>query len=159
MDQVKSLTQAYSQAPWRKQLQLIVGFAIFGIMAALIAYVYLSVSAQAVAAGNDIQQMQVDIQNMQRTNSDLESQLAQVTSQQAMEERARSMGFKPVEAGEIVYLQVSGYSDRPEANLAPPPGPTVVNSHVLSPAYEESLLEWLRDNVLRPSGLLNSEVP
>ncbi len=159
MDQVKSLKQAYSQAPWRKQLQLIVGFAIFGVLVALVAYVYLSVSAQAVAAGNEIQIMQSDIQNMQRTNSDLESQLAQVTSSQAMEERARALGFRPVEAGEIVYLQVSGYTNRPEANLAPPPGPTVVNSTVLSPAYEESLLEWLRDNVLRPSGLLNSEVP
>ncbi len=158
MDQVKTLTQAYSQAPWRKQLQLIVGFAIFGVMVALVAGVYLNVSARAVAAGNEIQIMQNDIQNMQRANSDLESQLAQVTSTKVMEDRARAMGFRPIKPEEIVYLQVSGYTNRQEANLAPPPGPMVVNSATLSPAYQESLLEWLRDNVLRPSGLLNPEV-
>jgi cell division protein FtsL len=158
MDQVKSLTQAYTQAPWRKQLQLIVGFAIFGVMVALIAGVYLNVSARAVAAGNEIQIMQNDIQNMQRMNSDLESQLAQVTSTKVMEDRARALGFRPIKPEEIVYLQVSGYTNRQEANLAPPPGPTVVTSPMLSPAYQESLLEWLRDNVLRPSGLLNPEV-
>lgn len=159
MDQVKSITQAYSQAPWRKQLQLIVGFAIFGVIVAFVAGVYLNVSARAVAAGNEIQQMQDSILIMERTNADLESQLAQVTSTKAMEDRAQAIGFRPVEPGEIVYLQVSGYYNRQEANLAPPPGPTIVTSPALSPAYQESLLEWLRDNVLRPSGLLNSEVP
>ncbi len=41
MDGVRQLTQAYSQAPWRKQLQILGLFLLVVVLAALVAGIYL----------------------------------------------------------------------------------------------------------------------
>ncbi len=46
MERVYGLTQAYSQAPWRKQLQLIGIFLVVLVFFALVAGIYLSVTAR-----------------------------------------------------------------------------------------------------------------
>jgi cell division protein FtsL len=89
MREAEQLILAYAQAPWRKQLQLIGLFSLALVMVALIASLYLIVSAQAATRGREIQSMQYDIQEMQRQNADLESQLASLTTAARLEERAR----------------------------------------------------------------------
>jgi hypothetical protein len=159
MESVKKLSQAYSQAPWRYQLQVIVSFLLFLVICALIAGVYLSVSAQTVTVGHEIQEMRRIIERLERSNADLESSLAFQTSRTVMEARAREAGFRPVNASEIVYLQVPGYVSRSEAALAPPPGLVIVEEVTLSPVFSESLIDWLVENVWNPSGLLTEVLP
>jgi hypothetical protein len=53
MDRVQSLTQAYSQAPWRKQMQIIGLFLLVLVLTALVG-IYLSVTARAAAVGRDL---------------------------------------------------------------------------------------------------------
>lgn len=159
MNSVKQFTQAYSQAPWRKQLQLIFVFLMILAFVALIAGAYLNVTALAVKMGSEIQRMQVDIDQIERQNADLDSELAYLTSATTMQQRARDMGFKPVSSEKIVYLKVNGYPGRQEASLAPPPGPTLVQAPILSPVYTESLVDWFKDNVLKPSGILSEVHP
>jgi hypothetical protein len=159
MESVKRLRQAYSQAPWRHQLQVIVSFLLFLVISALVAGVYLSVSAQTVAVGHEIQEMRRIIERVERTNADLESNLARLTSRTVMEARAREMGFRPLEQKEIVYLEVPGYQSRSEAVLAPPPGLVIVDEVILSPAFTESLVDWLVEHVWNPTGLLAEVLP
>jgi hypothetical protein len=159
MENVKRLRQAYSQAPWRHQLQVIVSFLLFLVIAALIAGVYLSVSAQTVAVGHEIQEMRRIIERLERGNADLESSLAHLTSRTVMEVRARELGFRPVQQKEIVYLEVPGYITRGEVMLAPPPGLVIINEVTLSPAFTESLVDWLVENVWTPNGLFSEVMP
>jgi cell division protein FtsB len=159
MESVKRLTQAYSQAPWRYQLQVIVSFLLFLVIFALIAVVYLSVSAQTVAVGHEIQDMRRTIERMERSNADLESSLAYLTSRSVMETRAREAGFRPVKTDQIVYLQVPGYNSRSEAVLAPPPGFAYIEEVTLSPVFSESLIDWLVENVWNPAGFLAEVLP
>jgi cell division protein FtsL len=159
MESVKRLRQAYSQAPWRHQLQVIVSFLLFLVIVALVAGVYLSVSAQTVAVGHEIQEMRRIVERVERSNADLESTLAHLTSRSVMEARAREMGFRPVQQAEIVYLEVPGYLVRGEAVLAPPPGLVVVEEITLSPAFTESLVDWVVENIWTPTGLLAEVLP
>jgi hypothetical protein len=158
METVKQLTQAYSITPWRKQLRVIGLFLMGLVMASSVAVVYLGVSARTVAVGSQIQSMMDDIERMRRSNADLETTLAFLTSNSVMEARAREMGFRPARADELVYIEVPGYVSRREAVLAPPPGLQSVETTPFSPDYSESLLDWLRANALR-QGLLGEVQP
>ncbi len=150
MDRAKGLTQAYSQAPWRKQLQVFVVFSIVLVFGALVAGIYLYVTAQSAAVGSHILEMQKEIRNLERVNEDLRAQLALVSSAADMEKRARAMGFQPIDDTESVYVMVPGYINRQPIVLAPAPGPTVSDQNQLPPEYTESLFEWFEKQVLAP---------
>jgi cell division protein FtsL len=154
MEGVIRTTQAYSQAPWRKQLQIAVLFLVCLILVAVVAAVYLNVTAQAVTMGTDIQNMQWNIEQLKRTNDDLQTQLAYLTSDSTMQSRAQKLGFKQVQPDQIIYIKVPGYPGREPAVMAPPAGPAISNAVVMSPEYSQSLLDWFEKNVLQPAGLV-----
>ncbi len=143
MDQLESFARNYSQAPWRKQLQLIALFLLLLVLIALVAGIYLSISARATAVGRDIQAMQTEIEDLNLENEDLQSQLAEILSSSQMESRAKVLGFEPVPPEQIVYLKVPGYSDRRAVILAPSNERNVVNAVSVPPEYTESLVDWL----------------
>ncbi len=154
MDQVYNFTQAYSQAPWRKQLQIIGLFLLALVFVALVAGIYLNVTARAASVGRDIQSLQRQIDEIQDTNADLQSNLAFMTSTSEMERRARDLGFKPVETDQTLFLSVPGYIERQPVVLAPAPGPITVGAPSTPPEFTESLFEWLRKELLRSSFLM-----
>lgn len=158
MYRVQNITQAYSQAPWRKQLQWIGLFMLVLILVAMVAGIYLSVSAQASTAGREIQIMYGEMEDIRRYIEDSKSHLAFLNSNAVMEERAEELGFSSVDADEIFYILVPNYSKPPEAKLAGPPGATMPDSPTLSPEYTESLVDWLSKRVLYPASPLVKEV-
>jgi cell division protein FtsL len=154
MDQVNKLSQAYIQAPWRKQLQLIGIFLLGLIMVAIVAGIYLDVTARAATFGRSIQEMRRKIEALRLSNADLEIQLASMTSASVMENRAYELGFTKIEAGGVVYLEVPGYIQRQPNIKAQPPGPTTSASASLSSEYTQSLFDWLRERVFDPAAPL-----
>jgi cell division protein FtsL len=154
MDNVKRFTQAYYQAPWRKQLQYIVFFLVLLVMGALVAGIYLNVTARAVTVGQEIQVMQNQIDELKRAIADKEISLAILTSTSMMEQRARELGFSPVKPDKITYIMVSGYQEQQEVNLAPTSQKELVSEERLSPAFTISLMEWLQTNIFNPSSVL-----
>lgn len=154
MERVNRFTQAYSQAPWRKQLQVIGLFSLGLIMVALVAGIYLSVTARAATTGRSIQEMRRNIESLKLSNADLEMQLASITSSAEMEKRAIELGFKRIEPGSILYLEAPGFIHRQPTISAKPPAPTVSASSGLSMDYTQSLFDWLRERVLDPAAPL-----
>ncbi len=147
MDQLENITRAYSQAPWRKQWQIIGLVSLILVLIAMIAGVYLNISAQATAVGRDIQSMQATTVAVQRENQDLQSHLALILSSSDMESRARSLGFVPVPPDQIVYLNVPGYAERQSIILAPSNDRAVVGARYMPPEYTESIFEWLSSRI------------
>lgn len=137
------LLHAYKNAPWRVQLQLIGGFSLMVVLAALIAGVYLNVTARAATIGREIQGIEAKILELQRDNADLENQLGMLTSIRTMQQRAENLGFQPVNPAEVMYVTAPGYAGRLSASLAPPPGPVAAASSSLPPEYTQSLFDWL----------------
>ena len=148
MYRVENITQAYTQAPWRKQLQWIGLFMLALIMVAMVAGIYLSVSAQASTAGREIQIMYAEMDDMRRNIENMESEIAYLVSNSEMEKRAEKLNFTPVAAEEIFYILVPGYSKPEQVTLANPSGTAKPITPTISPI---SLIKTLSDDVSQPS--------
>lgn len=138
---------AYSQTPWRKQIQFLGLFSLVIVFVALVAGIYLNVTARASTVGREIQEIQKNIEALQKDNADLQARLAQLNSAGEMENRARSLGFQTVNTEETVYMVVPGYTDRQPVILAPFNSPDLVSAPMLPPQYTESLFVWLKRQV------------
>jgi hypothetical protein len=147
MNHLESFAQTYAQAPWRRQLQLIGLFCLVLVSVALVAGIYLNVSAKASAVGRDIQAMQRENDVLDRDIEDLQSQLAIVLSYTDMQARAQKLGFTPVTEEQTVYLNIPGYTARPALTLVPNNQRTLPSAPVLPPQYTESLFDWAQRNL------------
>lgn len=148
MDSVRSLTQAYSQAPWRKQLKFIVLFLLIVVFSALIAGIYLDVTARAATMGREIQLMQQKIEAIKLVNADLETRLAILLSANQMASRARSLGFELIERDQMDFVVVDGYPGRQPPVLAPSPEPVRAVAAALPSNFTESLFDWVQQEVV-----------
>jgi hypothetical protein len=158
MYRVQSLTQAYAQAPWRKQLQWIGLFLLGLILVAMTAGIYLSVSARTATVGREIQGMFLTMDDVERSIENRETQLAVLLSNSEMEKRAEALGFRPATAEETFYVQIPGYVRPEQASLASLPGHSVPDVPSISEEYTQSLLDWLRKSVFEPAAPLIQEV-
>ncbi|NJN44110.1 MAG: hypothetical protein HC806_04835 [Anaerolineae bacterium] len=104
----QQLIHAYKNAPWRVQLQLIGMFSLAVVVIALIAGLYLNVTARAATIGREIQDMEREILGLQHITADLENQLGLLTSIKTMERRAEDLGFQVINPAEILYVAVPG---------------------------------------------------
>jgi len=148
MDRIENLTQSYTQAPWRKQLRIIGLFFVGLVLIALVAGIYLTVSARAAVVGRDIQRLQEDLEEVEMQIEDLKSGLAVVGSISMLKERATAQGFVPVTVEQIVYLSIPGYAARQPVILATSSERHVVSAQVMPAKYTESLIEWLKRVVI-----------
>jgi cell division protein FtsL len=139
--QATQIIHAYRQAPWRVQRQWVGVFLLFVIGAAMIAALYLDVTARAAIAGREIQETRFEITTIQRSNADLETQLAKLTSTEEMERRAVALGYRPVQPGELDYVAVPGFV-APEPAILMAAEDVTVPDQTLPSEYSQSLLEW-----------------
>ncbi|MDH5606328.1 MAG: hypothetical protein OEY93_05530 [Anaerolineae bacterium] len=139
--------QAYRQAPWRKQLQLIGLFSATLAMLTLIAGTYLNVAARTATIGREVQRQQRDIRLVEQRIVNLESLLAEQTSARVMAKRAEKLGYFTLNTEVAIYLVVPGYSGRKTAVLAPPDPKSFPMQTQLPAAYTQSLVDWLRQQV------------
>ena len=150
MIQATHLRHAYRQAPWRIQRQWAGLFLLFLLVLAMVSALYLDVTANAAIAGREIQQLRVATTDTQRMNSDMETRLAVLLATRNMEVRARALGFRPSEAGEIHYLLVPGYAQAAGVRLEKIAPPTVA-APGLPTKYTESLIDWLAAFLSNPT--------
>lgn len=144
--QATQIIHAYRQAPWRIQRQWIGAFLLAVICAAMVAALYLDVTARTAVAGREIQEMRIVITTVQRENADLETQLADMTSTEAMQRRALELGYRPVLPGELDYVAVPGFVT-PEPDILLEAKDTSPRIESLPSEYTQSLLEWLDDRI------------
>lgn len=143
MKNIKDLSQIVQkarQAPWRVQRQWI-GLILLGtVLIAMVAAVYLNVTARATVYGREIMNMTAEMDKNKRRNSDLNTQLASLTSEENMRERAIALGFQPVTADDVTYITVPGYTGDKAVNLSTltsSPKPSILRSE-----YYETLFDW-----------------
>ncbi|MDA1329975.1 MAG: hypothetical protein DWG76_03575 [Chloroflexi bacterium] len=142
MSRTKRLIQAYRQAPWRKQVQL-VGFIVAGVaIVALIAGIYLDVTARAATMGRAVQSLQGAREDLEQNLEDLETELAYLNSVATMHARAEKLGFQELSSSLVTYLPVSGYEGRADAQLAPNLASQFSTGSRLPTAYTQSLFDW-----------------
>jgi hypothetical protein len=140
--QATQIIHAYKQAPWRVQRQYVGAFLLAVIGMAMIAALYLDVTARAAVAGREIQELRFNTATIQRANADLETQLAKMTSTTEMERRALELGYRPVKPGELDYVPVPGFVP-PEPAILLAADDIAPQSQALPIEYTQSLIEWM----------------
>ena len=144
--QATQIIHAYRQAPWRVQRQWVGVFLLAVIGAAMVAALYLDVTARTAVTGREIQEMRVQITTIQRENADLETQLADLTSTAAMQQRAERLGYRRVQPGELDYVAVPGFVP-PEPAILLAAVDATPQTNALPVEYTESLLEWFDERI------------
>jgi len=140
MDKIKNLFQTYRQAIWRTQRQWIGLALILVVISVMIAATYLSITARTALTGRSIQDLREEISANELVNADLETQYANFTSANVVEQRARALGFRPAEPNELIYINVPGYTPKPDFKPAATGQDPASNQP--NPEYAESLLDW-----------------
>lgn len=149
---VNHLIHAYRIAPWRVQRQWIGNALLAVVVLAMVAALYLNVTSRTAIAGREIQDLTAAITVSQQVSSDLQTQLAALTSATSMEARAREMGFRPIEPDEVEYLVVPGYMAPQPINLSSSALPQL-SALTIPPEYNQSLLDWLDERLSSPRGM------
>jgi hypothetical protein len=148
---VNRLIHAYRIAPWRIQRQWI-GNALLAVVGlAMTAALYLSITSRTAIAGREIQDLTNAIILSQQATSDLQTELASLTSASAMEVRARELGFRPMEPEEAEYLIVPGYVTPEPVDLSSESLPQL-SALTIPPEFNQSLIEWLDERLAAPRG-------
>jgi len=155
----QSLIQAYQQAPWRNQLKWIATFLLGVIVVALVAGLYLSISAQAMSMGFEIQEKNQDKVVIAQDIADLRNQLGDLTADPAMLERAKALGYDYVNPSDLEYILVPGYSGRQTASLAPQTATEEFSEPTINPEYTSSLSEILFQGLLKFSVMQARRIP
>jgi hypothetical protein len=143
--------RAYKQAPWREQTRLLaIGLAlVFGLMAMLGLFIF--TGAQAAEAGLQVQSLISERDWWLRQLEAQAATLAEKQSEDWMRNRAAELGFEPASPQDMDYLVVSEIPE--EAPVPPSPTSFLYTQQgvALSPAYRETLLEWILQAIL-PAG-------
>jgi hypothetical protein len=140
MNNITQIVQKVRQAPWRVQRQWI-GLLLLGlVLIAMVAGIYLNVTARAAINGREIQLLTNETAKNRLTIADLETQLAALTADTAMQARAEALGFEPVTPDQVTYVAVPGYTGKKSVNIstqASSPTPSLPQ-----PEYSETLFDW-----------------
>ena len=144
---VTHVIHAYRVAPWRVQRQWIGNALLVVVVFAMVAALYLNVTSRTAIAGREIQDLTDSIAASQQVSSDLQTQLANLTSAEVMQQRATEMGFRPVEPVELEYLVVPGYVAKDAVNLSSS-AQLQLNVLAIPPEYNQSLLDWMDERLV-----------
>lgn len=161
-------------------MQVIGGFLLVVVAVAVITALRLSISANTVKVGREIQLMKVNITSIydigtieqpeEKANefesievlqidiANLEAEYAYLTSSEGLQTRANQLGYQPAELPSLTYVVVAGYQEREPVRLAPPPQSFTVPASLLAPEYKQSLIDWLSENVQKQLEKFSQEV-
>jgi cell division protein FtsL len=159
MNRLENLAQNHTQAPWRKQLQIVGLFLLFVVGVSLVAGIYLSVSAKAAAVGRDIQDKNELLDAYDREIEDMQSRLAAILSTEEMEARALKLGFQVIDPEQVVYANIPGYADQSRVVLAAKTPRSVVGARIMPVEYTESLFSWIKRQVVSQNLVLSGVTP
>jgi cell division protein FtsL len=129
----------------RVQQQWVISFVVIIGMLALLAGLYLNITATASIAGRQIQSLEAEITSNEQVNADLETRIATLMSNAVLEQRAVSLGYVPAERTTLQYMVVPGYFPPQPINMVSAAAPNQVIS--ASPEFNETLIDWITKQI------------
>jgi len=129
--------QAIRQAPWRTQTQTAAIIALVLIVAIIIGALYLAQATTTATTGQELRQLQLTADSLQRANEDTIAAIALKRDITTLRGRAQALGFVPVDSDRLKYVVVPGYA--PERATATP---VVTAEPVIT--YDETFNGWAK---------------
>lgn len=129
-------SQRFGSSPARRTIMAVVVLMAVGAM-------YLAVSAEAANAGREVLQLERRREELMQQNAELTARLASLTDPARMRARADELGFRPAGPQDIEFVEVEGLPGQDEFAAPRPPAEGQRGEAALSPAYTETLGEWI----------------
>lgn len=136
-------THAARQASWRLQVRWTGKTMLLAIVFLVISGIYLAVNARVARAGREVLTLEDRRSELMRVTSELSSELATRTAPDTMMARAAGLGFHAAGPDDVFFLTVDGYVPPAEFIAPRPPANQDDGQAMLSPAYTETLGDWL----------------
>ena len=119
------------------QAQAAAGWGVIIILGALLGAIYLNQTSKIATIGRRVQREQAELDEIKRTNADLERLIAEAQALERLDEEARRLGFVPSTPADIDYVVIPNYP------LEPAPEPTAEPTIEETPTPVESFWEAL----------------
>jgi len=136
-------THAARQAAWRLQVRWTGKTMLLAIVFLVVSGVYLAVNARLARAGREVLTLEEHRSELLRVTSELSSDLASRTAPETMMARAGALGFHAAGPDDVLFLTIDGYVPPTEFVAPRPPAHEDDGQAMLSPAYTETLGDWL----------------
>ncbi len=125
---------------------------LIAIVFLVVSGVYLAVNARLARAGREVLTLEERRTELLRLTSELSAELASRTAPETMIARAANLGFHAAGPDDVLFITIDGYIP-PSDFIAPrPPATDDDGQAMLSPAYTETLGDWLTRWVGSPGG-------
>ena len=92
------------------EVQAAVGWGLILLVMALLGVIYLNQSSKIAAVGRSVQELRVEINTIQRENSEIEREIAEGQSLSRIQEEAENMGFVRAESISVEYLVIPPFT-------------------------------------------------
>jgi hypothetical protein len=136
-------THAARQAAWRLQVRWTGKTMLLAIVFLVVSGVYLAVNARLARAGREVLTLEERRSELLRVTSELGSELATRTAPETMMAKAGALGFHAAGPDDVLFLRIDGYVPPVEFVAPRPPATDDDGQAMLSPAYTETLGDWL----------------
>ena len=120
------------------EAQAAAGWGVIVVLAALLGAIYLNQASRIATIGRRVQIEQNDLDEVKRSNAELERQIAEAQSLSRLDEEARRLGFVPSTPADIDYVVIPQYPTQP-ADAATIIPPTTTTEPEEPPAPPETL--------------------
>jgi len=141
--------QSARSIPLNIQRQWVILFAVGIAVVAMVAGLYLDVTARAAITGREIQRLEQSIAANRRANADYATEYASLMSNRVMQVRAREAGFEMLARDNVTYMVIPGYLSFDAVFFTS--DEVVTGAISASPEYHESLFDWLAEAIREAS--------
>jgi cell division protein FtsL len=93
------------------EAQAAMGWGIVLLIITLVGAIYLNQTSKVAAVGRHAQQLQYELDEVQRENGQIERDIAEAQSMERLSEGTIRLGFVASQAGDIEYLVIPDYPD------------------------------------------------
>ena len=122
------------------EAQAAAGWGVIVVLAALLGAIYLNQASRIATIGRRVQMEQNDLDEVKRSNAELERQIAEAQSLARLDEEARRLGFVPSTPADIDYVVIPQYPTEPaDAAAIIPPSASLTTEPEDPPAPPETL--------------------
>jgi len=91
------------------EAQAAAGWGVIVVLGALLGAIYLNQASKIATIGRRVQMEQNDLDEVKRTNAELERQIAEAQSLERLDNEARRLGFVPSTPADIDYVVIPEY--------------------------------------------------
>jgi cell division protein FtsB len=132
---------ALRNTPWRIQRQVVALGVVSVLIALIMGVLYLAQASSVATLGRQLEVLIAQRNQLEQTNEQLRSEIAQLRSVPRLLARAQELGFAPAAREQLEYLVVDGYNpNRPQTAASA----VTEKKTEPAPVYDETFTGWLQ---------------